>query len=117
MYFPPELESCARARLFVRSTLRRWGRDGDRVDDAALVASELATNAVVHARSGFSVEVHVEGEALRVTVGDTAPAPAAAWRVQPRHGLSIVGALCNRWRVSPMERGKAVSAELAVGDD
>jgi hypothetical protein len=115
MHFPPELESCARARLFVRSTLRRRGRSGDAVEDAALVTSELATNAVVHARSGFSVEVGVDGEALRVTVSDTAPVPSAAWTVQPRHGLSLVDALSDRWGVSATREGKAVRAELAAG--
>ena len=43
----------AAARHFAVATLRGWGA-GDLADDAALVVTELAANAVVHARSAFT---------------------------------------------------------------
>src|SRR5205085_4848679 len=46
--FAHELRSPAAARHFVTETLRCWGRD-DAVDNAALIITELATNAVAHA--------------------------------------------------------------------
>jgi anti-sigma regulatory factor (Ser/Thr protein kinase) len=80
----PELESCARARLFVRSTLRRYGHTGDAVDDASVVSSELATNAVIHARTRFTVELQLYGDALRVEVSDGAPARWVPLEVPPQ---------------------------------
>jgi hypothetical protein len=111
----PELESCARARLFVRSTLRRYGHPGYAVDDASVVSSELATNAVIHARTRFTVELQLDGDALRVEVSDGAPARWVPLEVPPKHGLSIVGALCNRWGIAASEEGKTVWAELSLG--
>ncbi len=115
MQLPADLASCAQTRRFVRSTLHRWGHTGEAVEDAAVVSSELATNAVVHARSRFSVEVRARDGGLRVDVSDGAPAPTGGWSVQRGHGLSIVGALSDRWGVSAAPDGKTVWAELAAG--
>ncbi|MFF7459586.1 ATP-binding protein [Kitasatospora sp. NPDC008115] len=40
------------ARRHIRDQLTAWGWTGDRVDDLVLIASELVTNAVVHACQG-----------------------------------------------------------------
>ncbi|MFI9362066.1 ATP-binding protein [Kitasatospora sp. NPDC053057] len=40
------------ARRYVRDQLDSWGYRGDKVDDLVLIASELVTNAVVHACQG-----------------------------------------------------------------
>ncbi|MFE7558490.1 ATP-binding protein [Kitasatospora sp. NPDC057500] len=40
------------ARRHIRDQLTAWGWSGDRVDDLVLIASELVTNAVVHACQG-----------------------------------------------------------------
>jgi anti-sigma regulatory factor (Ser/Thr protein kinase) len=42
----------------------------DKVDDLCLVTSELATNAVVHARTGFSVVVGLTDRSIVVEVTD-----------------------------------------------
>lgn len=115
IWFAPELESCTSARLFVRSTLRRWGYAGGVVDSAAVAATELATNSVVHARSKFSVEICAEEDTLRIAVSDDVPAPATVWRVQAGRGLSIIDALCNRWGATAGSEGKTVWAELSAG--
>jgi hypothetical protein len=62
------------ARRFVAS-LRGCRRYDDRAprDDAQLVVSEPATNAVVHAGSPFSVSVRYDGSAVRIAVHDWNP--------------------------------------------
>ena len=105
------------ARRFVSSTLGRWGWDGV-ADDAAVVISELATNAVLHARSPFHVSIDVvAGDGVRIAVHDESPADAS-----PRgysitsatgRGLRMVETLAERWGTIPLPNRKAVWAELA----
>lgn len=115
MDFEPAHDAPARARRFVRATLRRWGQSGMVVDGATTVTNELATNAVVHAGAPFSVVIRATGGQLRISVSDAAPDSGASWKVRPRHGLSIVSALCDEWGVAQTPEGKAVWAELPLG--
>ena len=115
--FEADPSAIAGARRFVSGTLGRWGFDGV-ADAAAVVVSELATNAVLHARSAFHVSVAVAaGEAVRVAVHDESPE-----RPSPRghsvtastgRGLRLVDALASRWGTVPLPDRKAVWAELA----
>ena len=58
------------ARRFVTSALASWGRP-DLVDDAAVIVAELATNAVLHARTAFTVTVsRPAGGTIRISVQD-----------------------------------------------
>lgn len=106
-----------RARRLVVDALHRWGAADTFVNDLALVVSELATNAVRHADSSFSVTVRASGATLRVAVHDGAPLSGTvseAWLIpQPLHGLSLVDALCTSWGVEDTRHGKLVWAELA----
>jgi anti-sigma regulatory factor (Ser/Thr protein kinase) len=103
------------ARRFVTDTLRPLVGTV-LADDAAVVASELATNAVVHARGGFSVTVSWSAAAVRISVRDTGamPLPAAGSPLAPTagHGLGLVESLASRWAAEPAESGKTVWAEL-----
>jgi MEDS: MEthanogen/methylotroph, DcmR Sensory domain len=103
------------ARHFVVETLRRWG-DGALADDAGVVATELATNTVVHARSGFTVGVSRAEGVVRISVRDSGPVPAADGRSPmvpcAGHGLGVVAALASRWAAEPLADGKMVWAEL-----
>jgi hypothetical protein len=114
--FGVDPDSPGRARRLVVDTLRRWGATSRLVNDAALLVSELATNAVRHADSSFSVTVRASGSTLRVAVHDGAPLAgtlSAAWLIpQPLHGLSLVDALCTRWGVEDTRHGKLVWVEL-----
>jgi anti-sigma regulatory factor (Ser/Thr protein kinase) len=106
------------ARRFVRDTLATWGLDL-LVDAAALVVSELATNAVLHARSELTVRLlKDEGGSLRLEVLDRSPR-----QVAPRHhsagsatgrGLSIVRDLASDWGVDERAGGKTVWVQLAA---
>lgn len=83
---------------------------------AALVVSELATNAVVHGKSAFTVSVSALAHTVRISVrdGDTAaPVPRDGPLVDPRgRGLRIVDALSRDWGTTACYDGKVVWAEL-----
>jgi MEDS: MEthanogen/methylotroph, DcmR Sensory domain len=106
----------AEARRFVRETLADWGR-ADLSDDAALIATELATNAVLHARSDFTVTLSagLEGS-MRIAVAD-----ASLIRPRPRQarpldgsgrGLGLIEALATSWGADLLPDGKVVWAQL-----
>jgi anti-sigma regulatory factor (Ser/Thr protein kinase) len=103
------------ARHFVADTLRPLA-DPVLADDAAIVATELATNAVVHARSGFSVTVSCSATAVRISVRDTGALPPTDADEQlaaaAGHGLGLVESLASRWAAEPVQGGKIVWAEL-----
>jgi hypothetical protein len=106
----------AAARHFAVAALRRLGA-GDLSDDAALVVTELAANAVRHAGSGFTLTLSCQPEVLRISVRDTRPLPAgpvaAALPPEPLHGLGAVDVLASRWGVEPLgHAGKSVWVEL-----
>jgi hypothetical protein len=115
-------EAPAAARHFAVGALRRWaGADlaehADLADDAALVVTELAANAVVHARSGFTVTLSVPGDVLRISVRDASPLPSSgagpALPPAPLHGLGAVDALASRWGVKSLgNAGKTVWVDL-----
>jgi hypothetical protein len=107
----------AAARHFAVDAARQLGA-GDLADDIALVVTELAANAVVHAHTGFTVELSADAQTLRIAVCDGRPLPpeadpAAVLRAVPLHGLCAVDGLASCWGVEPLGRmGKSVWAEL-----
>jgi hypothetical protein len=115
--FAPSVHSARAARLFTAETLTGWGH-ANVVPDAAVVVTELATNALLHANSGFAVELSRQGESLRITVRDAArppPAPrTAAPTAESGRGLGLVAAIAHRWGHQSLAGGKLVWAELTV---
>jgi predicted Fe-Mo cluster-binding NifX family protein len=118
--FPAALESTRAARHVVTAALEKSGSP-HLADDAALVVTELATNAVVHAHSGFRVTLTLRQDVIRINVHDDQPLPAAdgtdavaVLPAAPLHGLGAVAALAARWGASadPAGIGKDVWAEL-----
>ena len=83
---------------------------------AALVVSELATNAVLHARTPFQVRVAVEPDVVRIEVRDGVDrAPTIRYfsdEATSGRGLRLVAELCRAWGVDVDESGKTVWAEL-----
>ena len=81
-----------------------------------LVTTELATNAVVHAHSGFAVDVRPYPGFIRLSVRDNSRvAPALredAGLTGSGHGLCIVRALSSEWGVETAGDGKTVWADL-----
>ena len=115
--FAGRREDTRAARGFVLGMLGPW-RGEQLAADTALVVTELATNAVVHAGSAFSVSLTPSGGAIRISVGDTLPlGPRGADQeltAAPGHGLGVVAAMATRWGVETVPGGKAVWAELPL---
>jgi hypothetical protein len=102
----------AEARHFAVATLNVWGA-GDLAGDVALVVTELAANAIVHARSAFTVILSVHDDVLRISVRDAVPLDGAGLRAAPQHGLAVVDALASRWGVESLgNAGKTVWVDL-----
>ncbi|HEX7187059.1 MAG TPA: SpoIIE family protein phosphatase [Actinomycetes bacterium] len=117
---PPADTSVARARNLVEAALAEWAAD-DLTDDALLLVSELATNAVVHAGTDLEVSVELLGDAIEVAVTDrhparTLPAPADAVDedFENGRGLFLTSALAGAWGVDYTSSTKRVWFRLAL---
>jgi hypothetical protein len=114
--FAFSIDAPAAARHFAIGAVRRWGA-GDLADDVALVVTELAANAILHAGTGFTLALSVQRDTLRISVRDGSPLPeedqGPALEPAPLHGLGAVNALAVRWGVQPLgPAGKEVWVEL-----
>jgi anti-sigma regulatory factor (Ser/Thr protein kinase) len=106
----------AAARRLVAEALREWGHHGVLLDDAQLVLSELATNAVIHAGTPFSVMVRSQDSGLRLSVRDSSPTRPTVRELEPMsisgRGLRLVKAVADDWGAELTTDGKTVWAEL-----
>ena len=97
-------------------TLVGWGYGGSFMEDAQLVVTELASNAVVHARSPFSVAARAEPFGVRISVHDASPVTPTVREHDPLalsgRGLRLVAAIAADWGVDTTPDGKVVWAEL-----
>ncbi|MGA5821783.1 ATP-binding protein [Kitasatospora sp. NPDC094028] len=119
---PYQPESVPAARRFVCAKLREWGLD-ELVDDAALIVSELATNAV---KTGCQTRMIVavrrpSARIVRILVGDGSramPVMIQASRDSTSgRGLAMVHRLTRgQWGVTPLPLGKIVHADLSIGE-
>ncbi|MGH4031089.1 ATP-binding protein [Actinomycetota bacterium Odt1-20B] len=120
---PHEAASAGRARQLTSRFLDRSRRrvrrvDAERVDDAALIVSELVTNAALHGRSPCRLRVEVADAYVVVEVYDASPArprlrPLTAEGESGR-GLAMVRMLAQHFAVTPVAGGgKTVRAVLA----
>ncbi len=114
--FPREPQAPAAARHFVADVLKGWGHPPSLLEDAKLVVSELATNAVIHARTPFSIEIRPAGSSVRLSVRDGSrerPSLRHEDRLAPSgRGLRLIDMLAANWGVEIAQDGKAVWAEL-----
>ena len=85
---------------------------------AALLTSELVTNAVLHAATPMSITLHTFPDRIRIDVADGNPAfpsikeygkEAATGR-----GLTLFNTLASNWGVQAVDGGKIVWFELPV---
>jgi anti-sigma regulatory factor (Ser/Thr protein kinase) len=109
------------ARDHLEVFLDARGVNDDVKQHALVIASELVTNAVVHASEPIMLQVGVRDGALRVEVcdGDDRAAFVAPqregredWAVMTGRGLAIVESLAKRWGVRSHRGGKSVWAEI-----
>ncbi|MFB7931602.1 ATP-binding protein [Streptomyces sp. NPDC056039] len=116
-------ESAAVARRATRTTMQCWGLPEETTDAAVAIVSELATNVILHARTGgmrLIYELPARDRVLIAVVDRDArrlprmrtPDPGAD---QTGRGLALVDALSDRWgydRLGSKPWGKRVWAEL-----
>ncbi len=104
------------ARHFAVRTLVDWELP-QLIESCAIIASELAANAVEHAESAFRLTLSREIASLRIAVEDAAPnrravKPKPDW--VDRSGLAKVVSLASNWGCDITPDGKTVWAELAL---
>ncbi len=96
----------SQARHFVTTVLTKWDLP-DAVDTVSLLTSELATNAVLHARTRFAVVVTRVGENLTIAVLDGSPVPPRQRRnsttAATGRGVAMVAQLSTAWGATPPE--------------
>jgi anti-sigma regulatory factor (Ser/Thr protein kinase) len=119
-----DLGAVPRARRAVRELVRcdapGWPRDGDVLETAELLTTELVTNALVHTGRGAVLKVTVTGRRLRVEVRDfVRPRPSRLLMGRGSdadatggRGLLLVAALADTWGVRGHALGKSVWFEL-----
>ncbi len=110
----------AQARRYVREAVETWDVSVD-PDVAALLTSELVTNAIKHASGPVKLFVTCSCGRLRVYVHDTSPEwPAlldTAVEAEDGRGLMLVSSLSTDWGCYPTSAGKAVHFTLATDPD
>jgi anti-sigma regulatory factor (Ser/Thr protein kinase) len=118
--FPADPGAVRTARSVVRGQLRHWGLDS-LGDLAALLVSELVTNALRHATGPIGVRlVRPSGlnGVLLVEVSDPLPDPPRERVARPEdesgRGLQLLASSCRRWGTRPGSAGKTVWFELAL---
>ncbi len=116
---PGEPASVRAARRLVVRAVRDWSLP--HLDDAAaLLTSELVTNAVLHARTDLSIEVARHDGVVRVTVRDGSPEQPRRRRhgvsAGTGRGLGLLATLATAWGSEPSgpPHRKAVWFELPV---
>ncbi|RYU10713.1 ATP-binding protein [Nocardioides iriomotensis] len=121
LVFAPEPESASKVRDFVAEHLVAHGL-AHLVEDAQLVGNELATNALVHAQTAFTVTLtSMDGVVLLVIRDGSGSLPV---RSSPRatdvggRGLVLVEMLSHEWGASRDDSGsKSVWASFATHVD
>jgi anti-anti-sigma regulatory factor/anti-sigma regulatory factor (Ser/Thr protein kinase) len=106
------------ARAAVRDLCAERGLD-KLIDTAEVIASELVSNAVVHARPPYLFTVHERGRYLHLSVRDATVAPPVRRGFDPLsgtggRGLLLVESLATAWGMTPRDDGKVVWATLSL---
>jgi anti-sigma regulatory factor (Ser/Thr protein kinase) len=103
------------ARQFLRQRLEAWEATSH-IDAAVLVASELVTNAVLHARTAMTLRVEMRGDLIRIEVFDGNPRLPMPASCPPDatsgRGLALISALSSAWGIEHRDGGKVVWAEI-----
>ncbi len=111
-------------RRMVGELVEAWGLE-EVGEDAALCATELVTNAMLHTREDFTVAIRQAGAGLRIDVLDTrpdrlpTPVPGVSGSAVDLttgglsgRGLQVVAGLASRWGISTTADTKTVWVEL-----
>ena len=107
----PLAASVPAARRFVECALGRWGAT-EVLEDVQLLASELVTNAVLHARTTIDLALTQAQGVVRLEVHDRRAGLEATIPVEPGRGLQVVEGLAQQWGIVDDGGGKIVWLEL-----
>ncbi|WP_406014915.1 ATP-binding protein [Streptomyces sp. NBC_00984] len=120
--FRARRDSVPAARRHVESILTEW-KLGGLIDETTLLASELSTNVVNHAKGAgdyFELGLRRRNGTLLLEVSDS-----YQWRMPTLRtptlddlsgrGLVIVDAVAAKWGVRPRDPGKTVWVHLTIG--
>lgn len=119
-----DLQRVGHLRHVLRDLLRDWDLDV-LAGDLELLASEVVTNALIHAHSEVDVRFREYPDRLRVEVRDSDPHPPVPvvfvgpdepgdQEAESGRGPLIVDALASAWGSSPAGRGKTTWFELGI---
>jgi len=112
----PVVESTPVARHWIAAHLRDL--PSEVTGYAALLTSELVTNAVLHAATPMCVTLHILPDRIRVDVADGNPALPALKEygrdAATGRGLTLFNTLASNWGVQAVDGGKIVWFELPV---
>jgi anti-sigma regulatory factor (Ser/Thr protein kinase) len=119
MDLPASPSSVHAARHFVRRTLHDWSRSKI-IEPAALMTSELVTNAVQYSRTDpdggttIAVRVLATRRGVRIEVDDDSTAPPVPREATDEggRGLAIVDTMSTMWGTHANQSGKTVWFEL-----
>lgn len=110
---PPEPSSAGRARRFVAHAL---SPGGEVAELAVLLVSELASNAVLHARTDFELVISLDTARIRVDVMDSNATMPMLKSYEPEsvtgRGLHMVASSADKWGFDATHEGKTVWFEL-----
>jgi two-component sensor histidine kinase len=105
------------ARRYTRQKLTDWGAAAGQSAAASLIVSELASNAVRHAASGFGLSLTRDHDVLRIVVSDTSEVAPVSRHPDPGatsgYGLNIVSNLASDWGYVMRDYGKEIWVQLA----
>lgn len=113
--FPQTPQAVRQARRFVSGLVVPCG-DEMLAADAEIVTAELAANAVLHARSAFTVTLAPTQAGVRIAVRDNTALPPhgdGGLVAREGHGLGVLTDIADRLAVQPLPGGKVVWAELS----
>jgi anti-sigma regulatory factor (Ser/Thr protein kinase) len=112
---PPEPTSATRARTVTRGYLQS-SCPPEAIEVAALLVTELVTNAVLHARTPIIVVVESSPGAVFLAVNDGSRADPIARNygvdAATGRGIKLVRELSTRWGVERSDAGKRVWCEI-----
>lgn len=119
--FEPKAGTVAEVREFVRGVLTAQHVNEEEIFACQLIADELATNALIHAGSWYSVAIESSEEHLRIAVRDDSRVlpvlRKAALNSESGRGLSIITETATEWGAETMGLGKEAWADVAHDTD
>lgn len=109
----PDIADVRSARRFVAAALEEW--KVARAEDLKIVASELVTNALLHAKSPVTVTIELLDHAVRLEVSDGSAVLPVIAEIEDGatrgRGMRIVEQLVDRWGADLVDGGKQVWVE------